>query len=41
VTDWLDHAVFSKVGKKGPPGSAKSGAKRRESREKSAPVPAD
>jgi hypothetical protein len=46
VTDWLDHAVFSKVGKKGSPGGPKSGGskrggKARESREETAPVPAD
>jgi preprotein translocase subunit SecF len=41
VTDWLDQVLFSKVGKKGPPGPAKGSGKGRESREKSAAVTAD
>jgi preprotein translocase subunit SecF len=41
VTDWLDHAIFSKVGKKSARGAGKGGSRARESREKTATVPAD
>jgi preprotein translocase subunit SecF len=41
VTEWLDKALFSRIGKKGTPGSGKSGGKAPPIRVKSEPVSAD
>jgi preprotein translocase subunit SecF len=41
VTEWFDKLLFSRIGKKGPPGGGRSGGKSRGSLAKSEPVTAD